>query len=82
MNTIPSQHEASSGHKLPRGVWIGGALMGLTIVALATALVVRSHPSDGATAAGPVATASAPDAGASTALAANDVTNGLPAPAA
>ena len=38
MNTIPSQHEASSGHKLPRGVWIGGALIiGACIVAMRVA---------------------------------------------
>jgi outer membrane lipoprotein SlyB len=31
-----------SGGGIPRGVWIGGGLMALTIVALATALVIKS----------------------------------------
>jgi hypothetical protein len=35
-----SGHPGSSG--VPRGVWIGGGLMALTIVALATALVMKS----------------------------------------
>lgn len=60
-NTNPNL--TSSGHAgrgLPRAVWVGGALMGLTIVALATALVVKSHGSDDSGAATPLAAASAP----------------------
>jgi outer membrane lipoprotein SlyB len=36
----PGGHATGSG--VPRGVWIGGGLMALTIVALATALVMKS----------------------------------------
>jgi outer membrane lipoprotein SlyB len=49
-----------AGRGLPRAVWVGGALMGLTIVALATALVVKSHGTDTSGAATPLAAASAP----------------------
>jgi outer membrane lipoprotein SlyB len=58
-NTLSSGH---AGRGLPRAVWVGGALMGLTIVALATALVVKSHGNDatGANGPAPLAAASAP----------------------
>jgi len=42
MNTTTAN---SSTTGLPRGVWIGGGLMALTIVALATTLVVKSNNS-------------------------------------
>lgn len=54
------------GGGVHKGVWIGGGLMALTIVALATALVVRSNGSGTETAAplaGTMPTATAPLAG-------------------
>jgi outer membrane lipoprotein SlyB len=60
-NTNPNP--SSSGQALrglPRAIWVGGALMGLTIVALATALVVKSHDGASPAAATPLAAASAP----------------------
>ncbi len=41
MNTTTTTNTSAAG--LPRGVWIGGGLMAVTIVALATTLVVRSN---------------------------------------
>ena len=41
MNTTTTTPSASTG--IHRGVWIGGGLMGLTIVALATTLVVKNN---------------------------------------
>jgi outer membrane lipoprotein SlyB len=38
---------ASRGAGVHRGIWIGGGLMAVTIVALATALVVKSHDPNG-----------------------------------
>jgi len=54
--------------RLPRSVWIAGGLMGLTIVALATALAVKSGDPVVATAtpAQPVATLAQPGQGAAT----------------
>jgi outer membrane lipoprotein SlyB len=53
-----------AGPRVPRGVWIGGGLMALTIVALATALVMRGGNSGAETqaqlAATPAVTAPAP----------------------
>jgi len=43
MNTTTSPNSPAAG--LPRGIWIGGGLMALTIVALATTLVVKSNSS-------------------------------------
>jgi outer membrane lipoprotein SlyB len=41
--TTPNSSGAAG---LPRAVWIGGGLMGLTIIALATTLVVKSNGND------------------------------------
>ena len=41
MSTNPTNFSGTGG--IHRGVWIGGALMGLTIVALATTLVVKNN---------------------------------------
>ena len=43
MNTTPSNTERSTASGIHRGVWIGGGLMGLTIIALATTLVVKNN---------------------------------------
>jgi outer membrane lipoprotein SlyB len=44
MNTItPNNSGRSAGSSIHRGVWIGGGLMALTIIALATTLVVKSN---------------------------------------
>jgi outer membrane lipoprotein SlyB len=56
-NNTPSH--LSNERAVPRAVWIGGTLMGLAIVGLATALVVQTHGPDGSTPA-PLAAASAP----------------------
>jgi len=68
--TTPST-ERSLASGVHRGVWIGGGLMALTIIALATTLVVKNNNSDALpdTAAGPstatvVAANTAPDAAA------------------
>ncbi len=53
MNTITNNSTTPGVH---RGIWIGGGLMALTIVALATTLVVKSNHSD-APAADPLAAA-------------------------
>ena len=52
MNTTTTPSNASSAGGIHRGVWIGGGLMALTIVALATTLVVRNNDSLPDTAAG------------------------------
>jgi outer membrane lipoprotein SlyB len=54
--TTPSS-ERSLASGIHRGVWIGGGLMALTIIALATTLVVKNNNSDALpdTAAGPAA---------------------------
>ncbi len=61
MNTITNNSPSQGVH---RGIWIGGGLMALTIVALATTLVVKSNHSDTASAdalgAIPAAASSAP----------------------
>ena len=41
--TTPNSSGAAG---LPRAVWIGGGLMGLTIIALATTLVVKGNSND------------------------------------
>ena len=41
MNTTPNSTGSPAG--IHRGVWIGGGLMGLTIIALATTLVVKNN---------------------------------------
>ena len=41
MNTTTTPNSPAAG--LPRGIWIGGGLMALTIVALATTLVVKGN---------------------------------------
>ena len=46
-NTTPN---ASGAAGLPRAIWIGGGLMGLTIIALATTLVVKGNGNDTAAA--------------------------------
>ena len=45
MNTTTTTPSTSTG--IHRGVWIGGGLMGLTIIALATTLVVKNNDSLG-----------------------------------
>ena len=45
MNSTTTSH-ASGAAGLPRAVWIGGGLMGLTIIALATTLVVKGNNND------------------------------------
>jgi outer membrane lipoprotein SlyB len=61
MNTITNNSTSQGVH---RGIWIGGGLMALTIVALATTLVVKSNHSDtqptDALVANPAAASSAP----------------------
>jgi len=44
-NTAPKSGFASAAGGVHRGIWIGGGLMALTIVALATALVVKNTDS-------------------------------------
>ena len=43
MNTTPANSDRSIGSGIHRGVWIGGGLMALTIIALATTLVVKNN---------------------------------------
>ena len=43
MNTTTSNTDRSTASGIHRGVWIGGGLMALTIIALATTLVVRNN---------------------------------------
>lgn len=43
MNTYANNNPSAPANGVHRGIWIGGALMALTIVALATTLVVRSN---------------------------------------
>ena len=43
MNTTPTNTDRSTASGIHRGVWIGGGLMALTIIALATTLVVRNN---------------------------------------
>jgi outer membrane lipoprotein SlyB len=44
MNTTPPPNpNRSTASGIHRGVWIGGGLMGLTVIALATTLVVRNN---------------------------------------
>ena len=47
MNSTTTPH-ATGAAGLPRAVWIGGGLMGLTIIALATTLVVKGNNNDAA----------------------------------
>ena len=59
MNTTTTNLDRSTASGIHRGVWIGGGLMALTIIALATTLVVKNNDAlpDAATAAGtPAAT--------------------------
>ena len=51
MNTTPTNPDRSTASGIHRGVWIGGGLMALTIIALATTLVVKNNdaPTDPAT---------------------------------
>jgi outer membrane lipoprotein SlyB len=49
MSTTPNTPSGAAG--LPRGIWIGGGLMALTIIALATTLVVKGNGSSTDTAA-------------------------------
>jgi len=62
MNTTTPNPERSGAGGIHRGVWIGGGLMALTIVALATTLVVRSNDSlpDGAAVPAVAATTATP----------------------
>ena len=53
MNTTPNSTGSPAG--IHRGVWIGGGLMALTIIALATTLVVRNNDALPDTAAGTTA---------------------------
>jgi outer membrane lipoprotein SlyB len=43
MNTTPPNTTRSTASGIHRGVWIGGGLMALTIIALATTLVVKNN---------------------------------------
>ena len=43
MNTTTSNTDRSTASGIHRGVWIGGGLMGLAIIALATTLVVKNN---------------------------------------
>ena len=43
MNTTPTNPNRSTASGIHRGVWIGGGLMALTIIALATTLVVKNN---------------------------------------
>ena len=43
MNTTPTNPDRSIASGIHRGVWIGGGLMALTIIALATTLVVKNN---------------------------------------
>jgi outer membrane lipoprotein SlyB len=43
MNTTPSNTDRSTASGIHRGVWIGGGLMALTVIALATTLVVKNN---------------------------------------
>ena len=61
-NTTPANPNASTAGGIHRGVWIGGGLMALTIIALATTLVVRNND----TLADPVANAAATPAATAT----------------
>ena len=64
MSTTTPNTNTSAAAGLPRGIWIGGGLMALTIIALATTLVVKGN-SDSAsadTAAPLVATTTTPGA--------------------
>jgi outer membrane lipoprotein SlyB len=49
MNSTTTPH-ASGAAGLPRAIWIGGGLMALTIIALATTLVVKGNSNDTAAA--------------------------------
>ena len=61
MNTITNNSTTPGVH---RGIWIGGGLMALTIVALATTLVIKGNHAD-APSADPLATAAATSAASS-----------------
>ena len=56
-NTTPTNLDRSTASGIHRGVWIGGGLMGLAIIALATTLVVKNNDAPPDPAAG---TAAAP----------------------
>ena len=43
MNTISSNTDSSIASGVPRGVWIGGGVMALAIVAMGTTLLVRNN---------------------------------------
>ena len=43
MNTTPLNTDRSTASGIHRGVWIGGGLMALTVIALATTLVVKNN---------------------------------------
>ncbi|HEY9026528.1 MAG TPA: glycine zipper 2TM domain-containing protein [Burkholderiaceae bacterium] len=53
MNSTTTPNSSGSAG-LPRAVWIGGGLMGLTIIALATTLVVKGNGNDAAADATPL----------------------------
>ena len=71
MNTTTTPNNTSGS--IPRGIWIGGGLMALTIVALATTLVVRNNDAAPDSSATPVMSATAASATESTAPAATPV---------
>ncbi len=56
MNTNTTNLDRSTASGIHRGVWIGGGLMALTIIALATTLVVKNNDALPDTAAGTTAT--------------------------
>ena len=60
MNTTTSNTDRSTASGIHRGVWIGGGLMGLAIIALATTLVVKNN--DALPDAAPLATTTTPGA--------------------
>ena len=59
-NTTPANPNGSAASGIHRGVWIGGGLMALTIIALATTLVVKNNDTLADPAASTVATTAAP----------------------
>ena len=65
MNTTPSNTDRSTASGIHRGVWIGGGLMALTVIALATTLVVKNNNTfPDAASATPLVATTTPDASA------------------
>jgi outer membrane lipoprotein SlyB len=65
MNTTTPSSDRSTASGIHRGVWIGGGLMALTIIALATTLVVKNNdalPDSASAAAAPLVATTTPGA--------------------